>query len=132
MKPEDLLPNEPQEIGDSLGTYEALQGDFGPLIDQLRSNAKLTRRQRELLALILEGKFRRPKRRVRKEATREFEEAIAYFVMSREAEGVKNESAVHEAMEVFDRGERSVRSAVSKHRLRASGPYADWWFPAKK
>jgi len=69
---------------------------------------------------------------VRTEATQEVEEEIAYFVMSREAEGVKNESAVHEAMERFDRAERSVRSAVSKQRWRASNPYADWSFPAKK
>jgi len=55
MKPEDLLPNEPVEIGDSLGTYQALEGDFGPLIDQLRSNAKLTRRQREFSHLFSRG-----------------------------------------------------------------------------
>jgi len=135
---EDLLANVPWETADSFGVSgvdPALAGDWEPLIERLRSDATITRRERELLALILEGKIKRPKRRPRTEATQEVEEAIAYFVMSREAEGIKTESAVREAMARFNRKERRVRSAIAQHRWRTSAqcdPHGSWWFPAKK
>jgi hypothetical protein len=62
MKREDLETHlnsmtTPWEIGDALGTYQALDGDFGPLVERLRSEVSLTPRQREVLALILEGRL---------------------------------------------------------------------------
>jgi hypothetical protein len=135
---EDLLTNIPWERADNFGLSgvdAALEGDWEPLIERLRSDAIIPRRERELLALILEGKVKRPKRRPRSQAQDEFEEAVAYFVMSREAEGIGTESAVRDAMTEFDRKERTVRKAVSRHRSRTSpgcDGHASWWFPAKK
>ena len=129
------LPEEGPEMFAYSGVAPALAGDWEPLIERLRSEGTITRRERELLALILEGKIKRPKRRPRTEATQEVEEAIAYFVMSREAEGIKTESAVREAMARFNRKERRVRSAIAQHRWRTSAqcdPHGSWWFPAKK
>jgi hypothetical protein len=128
MDADDPLAHLPEEDPDRFGysgVDPALKGDWEPLIERLRSEETITRRERELLALILEGKIKRPKRRPRSRAQDEIEEAIAYLVMRREAEGVKTKAAVHDAMVEFGRKERTVRSAVSRHRWRWCGPQHD-------
>ena len=118
MKKADLethLSSMPWKIGDLIGIDQAGDGDFGPLIERLRSEVSLTRRQREVIALILEGRLKRPRHRVRKESTELMEQAIAYEVMVREKSG-GTEAAVHEVMVKFNKKERSVRLALSRWR----------------
>ena len=98
-------------------------GDFAPLIGRLRSGEELTPRMREFIADILEGKWKRPRHRVRKNSIERRDIHIAYFILM-ELDNDKNKNlkrAKGLAVEKFGLRPRSIESAWTKYRTIARG-----------
>jgi hypothetical protein len=107
---------ERKRIHDYAREYEtfraAHEGDFAPLIQLLSSGAEITAECRELIIQVLRGDITRPHHRQARITTAIRRREIAAYVRRREANGIKQTSAVAEAKDKFGCCERTIKNAL--------------------
>ena len=94
-------------------------GDWREVVDRVRSGAKLSRKEREFVADIIDGKIKRPKHRHISFETSSLQFKVAAHVVWAEANGIRIEPAVAQAMQQFRMGRSSVYAALKKFRQSA-------------
>lgn len=110
------MNRERKRIHDYAREYEtfraAHEGDFAPLIQLLSSGAEITAECRELIIQVLRGDITRPHHRQARITTAIRRREIAAYVRRREANGIKQTSAVAEAKDKFGCCERTIKNAL--------------------
>lgn len=99
----------------------ALEGDYAPLIDILRSGAELSSEVRGVLAGVLERKLKPPPHRPTKRGTQAGHLEIALHVRELVARDRPVKVAVAEAMAKFNCGKRKVETAVAMLNKKEEG-----------
>jgi hypothetical protein len=106
------------EFGDDLRIFSAADaGDYGPLIELLRSGANLKTGHRELLIAILEGKIKRPSHRQPSLRTLERKRAITKRVRELKRQDWKPHAAVIQVAAEFRCKDRTVWNALRHGRV---------------
>ena len=110
------MNRERKRIHDNAREYEtfraAHEGDFAPLIQLLSSGAEITAECRELIIQVLRGDITRPHHRQARITTAIRRREITAYVRRREANGIKQTSAVAEAKDKFGCCERTIKNTL--------------------
>jgi hypothetical protein len=98
-----------------LSILDALNGNYQRLAKRLRRAVPLRQDEREFLADLMEGKYKRPKHRTRRSETAARRKDIAYAVLMREHMGCRRrEAAVAEVASLFQVSRRHVFDCLAE------------------
>jgi hypothetical protein len=100
----------------------ASEGDLRPLANWVRTGEPISKHMREIIADVLDGKWKRPAHRTPKRSILHRDRDIARRILIlSEGYGIKIEAAVQEAADEAGVGRRTAFNALTKHREYCKG-----------